>query len=129
MRQAFLGLVTTTLLAAAAPGWAGLVATAPVSINFGEDQRAGCAVANTGDKPLPNVSIRIYRATNVVADSIVTTVPPGSVSSVLADAGEVGMTPYVRCEVEGSGIGKKTPVSLCISPDNSPECVSIVTAP
>jgi hypothetical protein len=129
MRHAFLGLVTTTLLLAAAPGWAGLVATGAVGINFGEDQRAVCAVANTGDKALTNVAIRIYGATNVVADSIVTTVNAGSVSSLLADAGEVGMSPFVRCEVEGSGIGKKTPVSLCITPDNAPDCLLIVTAP
>jgi hypothetical protein len=129
MRHALLGLVTSTLLVAAAPVWAGLVATGPVSINFGEDQRATCAVANTGDKALQNIAIRIYRSTNVIADDVVTTVNPGSVASVLADAVEVGMSPFVRCEVEGSGIGKKTPVSLCISPDNSPGCLSIVTAP
>ena len=56
MRHALLGLVTSMLLAAA-PVWAGLVATAPVSINFGDYQRATCAVANTGDKALQNIAI------------------------------------------------------------------------
>ncbi len=123
------GFLTTALLAAVAPAWAGTVATAALPINFPEDQRAVCAVVNSGTKVLNGIEIRIYKDTNTLADSVVTSINPGSVQSLLANADEIGMTPFVRCEVEGSGIGKKTPVSLCIVPSGPGDCLAGVTAP
>ncbi len=129
MRPARPGLVTIALLAAVAPAWAGTLVTPTLPIDFTANQRAMCAVVNSGTKALNGVEVRIYRSGDTVADSVVTAINPGNTMSLLATAGEIGMTPFVRCVAEGSGIGKKTPVTLCVLPAVGGNCIGVVTAP
>jgi hypothetical protein len=109
---------------------AGTLVTPPLPIASSISDRAICNVVNGGRAPIGPFTITLRRLNGEIVESTtVDTLAPGVSALQMSDGGEIQTASSVSCTVEGKGISKRTPVSLCRMPAADYVCGAIVQAP
>lgn len=127
----FVALAISGIALTAAPvAFAAVLATPPLPIDNTNAERAACSVMNGGSKAIGPFTITIVRlAGTEVASEEVPSLGPGVSEILLVDANQISTASTVSCIVEGKGISKKTPISLCTLPSATYTCSASVQAP
>ena len=83
-----------------------------------------------GNGPIGPLTITVRRLDgSLVESSDVSALSPGQTTRLLTDGAQIANTSGVSYVVEGKGISKRTPVSLCRLPAATDECTAAVQAP
>ena len=126
-----LAIVTGFIMGVTGSAHAGRILTPSLVRDSGLNQRLLCSVVNGNNKVIGPFSITIFRGDGPVANSAnVVSMAPGVVLATTATGFLLDPTLTAYCVVEGKGISKsKTPVTLCVIPESTSDCMAAVSVP
>ncbi len=132
MTRRFLQVLTLAAsLALGSVALAGTIHTPPIGRTPTVEDDVLCLVANTASHAIGPLSVRVYRSSGIIANSVVVeSLEPKATLQLRAPKANLGPTGGVFCEVEGTGVSRRrTPTTLCVVETGSDTCLGSVSVP